>query len=56
MKYQNLYKIIASVSLLSLTGCSQAEESSDVKSTANTSQIMESTEKIDSKVSGERNN
>lgn len=59
MKYQNLYKIIASVSaasLLSLTGCSQAEESSDVKSTANTSQIMESTEKTDSKVSGEGNN
>lgn len=59
MKYQNLYKIIASVSaasLLSLTGCSQAEESSDVKSTANTSQIMESTEKTDSKVSGKGNN
>lgn len=41
-----LYKVIAAasaVSLLSLTGCSQAEESSDVKSAADTSQTIEST-------------
>lgn len=46
MKRNILYKIIASVSaasLLSLTGCSQAEESSDVKSTADATQTMEST-------------
>lgn len=57
MKYQNLYKIIASaVSVLALTGCSQAKESSDVKSADDTTQTMESaTEKTDSGVSGERN-
>lgn len=62
-----LYKVIAAasvVSVLALTGCSQAEESSDVKSAADTSQTMEltvennaeSTEKPGSEVSGEGNN
>lgn len=67
MKRNILYKIIASVSvvsLLSLTGCSQAEESSDVKSATDATQTMESTvenntevtEKTDSEVLGEENN
>ena len=47
MKRNILYKIIASVSVVSmftLTGCLQAEESSDVKSTTDVTQIIESTE------------
>lgn len=67
MKRNILYKIIASVSavsLLSLAGCSQAEESSDVKSTADAPQTIESTaennieatEKTDSEVPGKGNN
>lgn len=59
MKYQIFYRIITSasiISILALTGCSQTKESSDVKSTADASQTMESTEKTDSKVSGEGNN
>lgn len=67
MKYQILYKIVTSasaVSLLALTGCSQAEESSDAKSTIDATQTMESTtentkeatEKTDSDVPGKGNN
>lgn len=46
MKYQIFYRIIASVSavsILSLTGCSQAEGSSAVKLTVDATQTMEST-------------
>lgn len=61
-----LYKVMAAalaVSVLALTGCSKAEERSDVKSVADTSQTMESTvennaestEKTDYEVSGEGN-
>lgn len=67
MKRNILYKIIAyvsAVSLLSLAGCSQAEESSGVKSTADAPQTIESTtennteatEKTDSEVPGKGNN
>lgn len=62
MKYQIFYKITAFVSavlFLSLTGCSQTEESSDVKSISDTTQTIESTaenntesiEKTDSELS-----
>lgn len=62
-----LYKVMVAalaVSVLALTGCSKTEESSDVKSVADTSQTMESivennaesTEKPGSEVSGEGNN
>lgn len=58
MKYQIFYRIITSasiISILALTGCSQAKESSGVKSTADATQTMESAteaiEKTDSESS-----
>lgn len=60
MKRQNYYKIIAfvsAVSILALTGCSQAKETSDLKSTADAMQTIESTaEKTNSESAVEGNN
>lgn len=60
MKQQNYYKIIAfisAVSILALTGCSQAKEKPDVKSTADAMQTIESTaEKTNSESATEGNN